>query len=430
MATLAVYRGDQFLRHVELGETPTRIGRSPENELVLEDKGKGVSRSHAKILYEQGRYVIVDANSQNGVWIGNRKITRDVLPVDVPVTIGPYRLRLVPEPQASTGPLIPTEGEDRLIDPTELVGSGVQIPAAQAIPAQSSATQAKSAESSAAQAKPAQSSATHGKSAQSSAAHGKSAQSSTVQGKSAQSSAAQAKPAQSSPTHVTPARAGVESAPWPRKRVLVASVAVVGVVGLLATVLIIANARRSPAPVVALPSAPPVTPPSGPTVEQQFRDHYDKAQGYIEKGDKAAAATENAEALKLLPSDTRGLEQQTRVVAMIDPTTPPEPPPVETPADGGKTATGLIPPPPKPERSTLMVAPIAGETASQRSEREKRARDHLDDGKKALEERRYSTAVSLFQAAINSSQREDYGATKDEAKTLLKSARDAMAAAE
>ncbi len=51
---------------------------------------------HAEIRYEDGRYVILDLNSQNGVWIGERRVKVDPLPVDVPVTVGPYRLVLLP----------------------------------------------------------------------------------------------------------------------------------------------------------------------------------------------------------------------------------------------------------------------------------------------------------------------------------------------
>ena len=97
MATLAVYRGEQLLRKVELGEGPMRIGRAPENEIVLEDANKGVSRMHAEIRYEEGRYVILDLNSQNGVWIKERRIKVDPLPVNEPVTVGPYRLVLLPD---------------------------------------------------------------------------------------------------------------------------------------------------------------------------------------------------------------------------------------------------------------------------------------------------------------------------------------------
>ena len=79
MPTLAVYRGDQFLRHVELDEAPLRIGRAPENELILEDRDKQVSRAHAVIKFERGRYVVYDLKSQNGVWMGDLNINTPVV---------------------------------------------------------------------------------------------------------------------------------------------------------------------------------------------------------------------------------------------------------------------------------------------------------------------------------------------------------------
>ena len=111
MATLVVYRGEQLLRKVELGEGPMRIGRAPENEIVLEDANKGVSRMHAEIRYEEGRYIILDLNSQNGVWIKERRVKVDPLPFNEPVTVGPYRLVLLPTPSPSSSTSIPGTGD-------------------------------------------------------------------------------------------------------------------------------------------------------------------------------------------------------------------------------------------------------------------------------------------------------------------------------
>ena len=44
VATLRVYRGDQFVASFEAGEGRTRIGRGPDNHLVLEDHDKQVPR--------------------------------------------------------------------------------------------------------------------------------------------------------------------------------------------------------------------------------------------------------------------------------------------------------------------------------------------------------------------------------------------------
>src|SRR5687767_14453422 len=108
----------------ELGEGRTRIGRGTENQLVLEDRDKQVSRTHAEIWHERGHYLIADLNSQNGVWIGERQIkTEEALPVNVPVAIGPYRLILMPdEPPVPTGLGAPemTREQEAYVEPTQL----------------------------------------------------------------------------------------------------------------------------------------------------------------------------------------------------------------------------------------------------------------------------------------------------------------------
>src|SRR5262245_40511539 len=132
---LALYHGDTPDRYVELREADIRIGRAQDNDVVLEDPQKGVSRYHAEIRFEHGRFVIVDLNSQNGVWIEERRITREALPQGVAVSIGPYRLFL--EPSAGEEAAAPVEPEPD--SETRLVGdaSPFSVPAPEpAIPEQ------------------------------------------------------------------------------------------------------------------------------------------------------------------------------------------------------------------------------------------------------------------------------------------------------
>jgi tetratricopeptide (TPR) repeat protein len=91
---LLVLRGDSLDREIELTGRTVRIGRSPDNDLILEDAGKSVSRNHAEIRYENGRYVLVDRESQNGVWVSGARSSYVVLEPNVVASIGPYRLRL------------------------------------------------------------------------------------------------------------------------------------------------------------------------------------------------------------------------------------------------------------------------------------------------------------------------------------------------
>lgn len=94
MARLAIFRGDSPFRTVELSERDVRIGRAGQNDVVLEDPDKAVSRFHAELRYENGRYAIIDLNSQNGTWIEGQRIQRVVLDPGVTVMLGPYRLVL------------------------------------------------------------------------------------------------------------------------------------------------------------------------------------------------------------------------------------------------------------------------------------------------------------------------------------------------
>ncbi len=55
----------------------TRMGRSDENDLVLQEDS--VSREHAAIRLENGEFVLYDLNSANGTFINHRAIEKRVL---------------------------------------------------------------------------------------------------------------------------------------------------------------------------------------------------------------------------------------------------------------------------------------------------------------------------------------------------------------
>ena len=94
MALLQVFRDGTFERELHLDRADLRIGRAEDNDLVLPDLQKGVSRYHAEIQPEGDGFVIVDLQSQNGLWLEDRRISRERLQPGVPVSLGPYRLVL------------------------------------------------------------------------------------------------------------------------------------------------------------------------------------------------------------------------------------------------------------------------------------------------------------------------------------------------
>ena len=105
VARLFIYRGDVLDREIDLGERSARIGRSDDNEILLADSTMGVSRHHAELRFEQGKYTVVDLNSQNGVWVAGRRVLKTTLEPGVPVVVGSYKLLLKPErpPADETG---------------------------------------------------------------------------------------------------------------------------------------------------------------------------------------------------------------------------------------------------------------------------------------------------------------------------------------
>ena len=95
MPKLVITGGDGSRREIELATRDLRIGRAPENDLALPDPTKGVSRMHAELRYENGRYVIIDLNSQNGTWLDGTRVQRADVASGSEIAIGPYRLALV-----------------------------------------------------------------------------------------------------------------------------------------------------------------------------------------------------------------------------------------------------------------------------------------------------------------------------------------------
>jgi hypothetical protein len=94
VARLRIVGGEGVEQLVELREARLQIGRGRENGLVLPGAEKGVSRTHAELRLENGRYVIVDLQSQNGTWVNGRRVDRAEVPPGGEIAIGEYRLTI------------------------------------------------------------------------------------------------------------------------------------------------------------------------------------------------------------------------------------------------------------------------------------------------------------------------------------------------
>ncbi len=109
MSRLLIVAADGSKRAVTLSDNTIRIGRSAGNDVVLPDAAKGVSRTHAELRYDNGRFLIVDLNSQNGTWLNGRRIEQAEVARDSEIVLGTYHLRLQDTWEDDTVP-IPLDG--------------------------------------------------------------------------------------------------------------------------------------------------------------------------------------------------------------------------------------------------------------------------------------------------------------------------------
>ena len=116
MTNLTIYRGETLIAQVTLTGKTMKLGRSKENDIVLEDPGKGVSRVHAELRPEGDRYRLVDLDSQNGIWVSGKRVTSVLLAPGVVAAMGPFRVAV-----DATSPMtqIYTPIKDEVITQTE-----------------------------------------------------------------------------------------------------------------------------------------------------------------------------------------------------------------------------------------------------------------------------------------------------------------------
>jgi DNA-binding response OmpR family regulator len=72
-ALLVQFEGETLRQQWALGRPITRIGRLPDNDIVIPDRW--VSRYHAEIRRDGQQYVIRDLESKNGTLVNGRRLT-------------------------------------------------------------------------------------------------------------------------------------------------------------------------------------------------------------------------------------------------------------------------------------------------------------------------------------------------------------------
>lgn len=92
MPKVIIWRDGAIETEFDPGHRDWRMGRSETNDITLLDPRKSVSRFHAELREENGRWVFIDLNSQNGSWKDGQRVNRLVLEHGNEVLFGDYKL--------------------------------------------------------------------------------------------------------------------------------------------------------------------------------------------------------------------------------------------------------------------------------------------------------------------------------------------------
>lgn len=113
MPKVSIWRDGAIEIEFDTGHRDWRIGRSETNDITLLDPRKSVSRFHAEIREENGRWVFIDLSSQNGSWNRDgQRVSRVVLDHGRDVLFGDYRLAFEDTPRVAPPPMPAEPGVD------------------------------------------------------------------------------------------------------------------------------------------------------------------------------------------------------------------------------------------------------------------------------------------------------------------------------
>jgi len=90
MAEIVVRYDDKVIERVVTEKRRISIGRTSDNDIVLENRG--VSRKHAQIEINPQDAVIIDNESLNGTFVNDRRVDEEILRDNDTITIGKYTL--------------------------------------------------------------------------------------------------------------------------------------------------------------------------------------------------------------------------------------------------------------------------------------------------------------------------------------------------
>lgn len=107
--SIVIEEADRGKRIIHLNQPETVIGRAPDNDVVLDESY--ISRHHAKIILENGKYFIEDLGSRIGTTINGGQVTKKELAFGDEISLGEIRITFVEPVNAQREAVSPAGGE-------------------------------------------------------------------------------------------------------------------------------------------------------------------------------------------------------------------------------------------------------------------------------------------------------------------------------
>lgn len=118
MAKITLALNEEILQEIELGKERISIGRSPKNDIVLDNRA--ISAEHAIIVTIGNDSFLEDLNSTNGIQVNGQPIKKHFLQENDVIALAQYRLRYFPDDDKNTAHQndmqlrMPSESKDSL----------------------------------------------------------------------------------------------------------------------------------------------------------------------------------------------------------------------------------------------------------------------------------------------------------------------------
>ncbi|MCX7717672.1 MAG: FHA domain-containing protein [Candidatus Sumerlaeaceae bacterium] len=113
MPELILKLGDTVVQRYVFDKDIISIGRSRDNDIVVDNLS--VSRNHARLRRQNGKYILTDLNSANGTYVNNVRVSKTEIADNDVITLGKYTIQFLNTVLSDEELIVDALGADRTV---------------------------------------------------------------------------------------------------------------------------------------------------------------------------------------------------------------------------------------------------------------------------------------------------------------------------